>query len=140
MTDSDLRKAYAYVTRSDRRELLVFDQPGEPSAGLQVPKGGVESGESPVEAVEREVREEAGLEAFRAVTHLVSDRWRKPDGTPVARHFFHLRVREPRDEWRHEVTGDGEDAGETYEYFWTALPPERRLARDMGNHLSLLRR
>lgn len=141
MPDGAVEKVYAYVTRQvdGGRELLVFEQPAKPSAGLQVPKGGVERGESPEEAVEREVQEEAGLRGFQTVTHLISDRWRKPDGTRFARHFFHLTVREPRDGWSHVVTGDGEDAGETYEYFWTTLPPERRLDRDMGEHLPLLR-
>lgn len=41
--------------------LLVFDHPDVPEAGVQVPAGGVEAGETPAEAAIRELREESGL-------------------------------------------------------------------------------
>ena len=52
-------RAYAYITSGSR--LLLFTQPGAPDAGIQVPAGTIEPGESPRDAVMREAREETGL-------------------------------------------------------------------------------
>lgn len=135
------RKAYAYVTRpnGDGRQLLVFRERSDPAAGVQVPKGGIDDGEAPDRAVRRELREEAGIEHDRPVYHLASDRCRRSDGKRVARHFFHFPVDESRDEWAHEVTGDGEDCGLVYDLFWRPLPLSARLATGMDAYLPLLR-
>jgi 8-oxo-dGTP pyrophosphatase MutT (NUDIX family) len=57
---SALGKVTAFVTRESERgrELLVFRHP---SAGVQLPAGTVEPGETPEEAVLRELSEETGL-------------------------------------------------------------------------------
>lgn len=59
MTKAISRKAIAYITQGDR--LLVFRQPQYPEAGIQVPGGTIEDGESADEAALREAREETGL-------------------------------------------------------------------------------
>lgn len=135
-------KSYAYVTRrtGDAEELLVFRERAAPDLGTQVPKGGIEGGETPATAVRRELREEAGLDHDRPVYHLASDRRRRADGKRIARHFFHLPVAESRDEWAHEVFGDGEDAGAVYDLFWQPLPLSGRLAGGMDCYLSLITR
>lgn len=51
-------KATAMITRSDGRELLVFRHP---TAGIQLPGGTMEDGETPEMTLRREVREETGL-------------------------------------------------------------------------------
>ncbi|MEM4780010.1 MAG: NUDIX domain-containing protein [Halalkalicoccus sp.] len=134
------RKAYAYVTRpnGDGRQLLVFRERAAPDAGVQVPKGGIDEHEAPGQAVRRELWEEAGLEHDRPVFHLASDRYRREDGKRVARHFFHFPVEETRDEWDHEVTGDGEDSGLVYELFWQPLPLPDRLAAGMDTYVPLI--
>lgn len=134
------QKAYAYVTRAngDGRQLLVFRERADPDAGVQVPKGGIEPDETPDRAVRRELREEAGLEHDRPVYHLASDRYRRADGKRVARHFFHFPVSEARDEWAHEVDGDGEDSGLVYELFWQPLPLSDRLAAGMDTYVPLV--
>lgn len=134
------RKAYAYVTRSngDGRQLLVFRERENPDAGVQVPKGGIDEHEVPGQAVRRELREEAGLTHDRPVFHLASDRYRRRDGKRVARHFFHFPIEESRDEWDHEVTGDGEDSGLVYELFWRPLPLPDRLTADMDTYVPLV--
>lgn len=53
------RKAFAYITQGQK--LLVFEHQGIPEAGIQVPAGSVEKGESPGTAAIREVQEETGL-------------------------------------------------------------------------------
>ena len=61
----EIRKAFGYVTKNNK--LLVFEQPDPttgipmPEAGIQVPGGTIERGESPEIAAKREVHEETGL-------------------------------------------------------------------------------
>jgi len=129
-------KAYAYVVRSDG-QLLVFDHP-DSQAGTQVPKGGVEPGETPREAVVREVAEEAGLVNIDVDRLIAEDEWPHPT-KPKAyrRYFYRVQAEDDRDAWRHEVTGDGEDEGMVYSYFWS--PPDAvSLARDMDDYVDQL--
>ncbi len=129
-------KAYAYITRNaaQTRQLLVFEHAKE-DAGVQVPKGTIEDGEDPREAVVREVREESGLTEFDSIRSLSTDVWNHHE-KPKAyrRHFFHLVADEARDEWRHTVTGSGEDNGVVYSYFWVH-PGVCSLARDMDDYI-----
>jgi 8-oxo-dGTP pyrophosphatase MutT (NUDIX family) len=59
------RRAYIYVTREKggARQLLVFTQ-DSPDSGIQVPGGSIESHETPMEGMRREILEEAGLNDF----------------------------------------------------------------------------
>lgn len=46
MSQPDIRrKAFAYITHQQR--LLVFEHPDSPEAGIQVPAGSIEPGETP---------------------------------------------------------------------------------------------
>ena len=58
-------RAYAYITNG--RRLLPFTHPESPGAGVQVPAGTIEPGESPKHAVMREAREETGLAGLKYV-------------------------------------------------------------------------
>jgi len=58
----------------DGSRLLVFDHPDVPEAGVQLPAGGVEPGETPAQAAVRELREESGL-SLDTPHFLVSYRW-----------------------------------------------------------------
>lgn len=64
-----IEKVTAFVVRQtgSGRELLLFHHP---SAGVQLPAGTVEPGESPLAAVLREVAEETGLPAAGPVQYL----------------------------------------------------------------------
>ncbi|WP_394348256.1 NUDIX domain-containing protein [Natrinema pallidum] len=94
-------KVCAYLTRNGC-ELLVFEGPGHD--GLQVPKGTIEPGESPRDALEREVWEESGLTTLQNVEHLTSDVWTRRRTPPKRYHrqFFHAEVDTDRDTWTHE--------------------------------------
>lgn len=131
-------KAYAYATRSSGsdRELLVFEQE-KPGAGVQVPKGTVDDGESPSGAVVRELGEECGVEDVTSVSHLTTDRWTHDRRGVYRRHFFHVHVQDDRDEWNHVVTGGGEDDGLVFSCYWTC-PRSVSLSRDMGDYLEWL--
>lgn len=67
--ENTLGKVAAFITRSTAagRELLVFSRP---KAGVQLPAGTMEAGETPEVAVMREAREESGLNALRIIRHL----------------------------------------------------------------------
>jgi 8-oxo-dGTP pyrophosphatase MutT (NUDIX family) len=129
-----VRKACAYITRNDRSELLVFRGPGHD--GLQVPKGTVEPGESPTAAVKREIAEESGLDVD-SVRPIVADVWTRRTAPlkKYVRHFFHVDVDEPRDEWAHVVTGDGPERGRTFRFFWVDLPPDGAFALSLDDYL-----
>ncbi len=121
-----VEKAFAYITHRER--LLVFRHPDAPEAGIQVPAGTIKPGETPEEAVLREVMEETGLVELSLVGKLgISDFDMSPFGKPEVqrRHFFHLRLEEaPPETWRHEERdpSEGGDASIVFEFFWAPLP------------------
>ena len=85
------RKVIVYLTRGTR--LLVFRHLDAPEAGLQVPAGTIEPGESPQAAALRESREETGLYSLKIAAELgMTNREMQPWGKDEIheRHFFHL--------------------------------------------------
>jgi ADP-ribose pyrophosphatase YjhB (NUDIX family) len=138
------RKAYAYVTReADRASaVLVFRHRDYPEAGIQVPRGTVDLDEDPAATVVREVCEECGLCDARLIGLLARDMEAQPDDPAWCweRSFFHLVVPSAADEWEHIVTGDGDDNGLVFSFFW--LPRDRLgdLWPDFGDYLHLILR
>jgi ADP-ribose pyrophosphatase YjhB (NUDIX family) len=130
-----VQKACAYVTRNGS-ELLVFEGPGYD--GLQIPKGTIERGESPREALYREVIEESGVATLTRPQHLVTDVWKRRDSKRYVRSFFHVRVHEPRDEWTHTVTGTGDERGAEFNCYWVDLPANGSFALDLDDYLHAL--
>jgi len=61
-------KMLVYITHANR--LLVFRHPHHPEAGIQVPTGTIEQGESPEDAALREAFEETGLSNLEIGTFL----------------------------------------------------------------------
>jgi 8-oxo-dGTP pyrophosphatase MutT (NUDIX family) len=105
-------RVYAYVVCDGR--VAVFEHPDH-DAGVQVPGGGVEAGETLAEAVVREVREESGVDC-EVVAHLGGRRrhaWYPEVGAvDVVRHYFQLLPLGPvaeRWSWveRHSSDGSG---------------------------------
>lgn len=122
------RKVVAYITRGDR--LLVFSQPNGVEAGIQIPAGTMESGETPEEAVLREAYEETGLSNLEIVSFLGErDLDQRPYGKNEIHHryFFHLRCpKDTPEQWRHEETDP--HGGSTEEIilalYWVNFPGE----------------
>jgi len=132
-----VEKVCAYITRNGS-DVLVFEGPGH--EGLQVPKGTVEVGERPREAMIRETIEESGLVAFSGLSHLTTDVWTRRESPPkrYVRHFYHVPVHEPRDAWTHTVTGTGSERGAEFEFSWLDLPAEATFALDLDDYLHAL--
>jgi 8-oxo-dGTP pyrophosphatase MutT (NUDIX family) len=121
------RRVVAYVTRErDRTELLTIEAVGYPLDGLQVPAGRLEHGESLEEGLRRELAEETGLTGVRILREL--DGFEASYTNFNENHAFHLVAdEETPDEWRHEVHGDGVDAGLTHICRWLPLTSELSL-------------
>lgn len=123
-----IRKAFAYITNAGR--LLVFRQPQSPEAGIQVPAGTIEEGESPEAGVMREAYEETGLEGLRLVAFL-GERIRDVRDFGVDeihhRYFYHLEYEGDSPElWQHfEISPcDGREEPIEFELFWAAFPDQ----------------
>lgn len=133
-------KVCAYVTRDEGRQLLVFEGPEYDR--FQVPKGTVEPGERPADAVLRELFEESGVRSVASSRLIASDVWtrrRTANGVKkYLRYFYHLEADVRRDGWDHVVTGEGKERGSTFRYSWLDLPTDDLFALSLDDHLSRL--
>jgi 8-oxo-dGTP pyrophosphatase MutT (NUDIX family) len=134
-TEETPLRVLAYVTRG--RELLVFDQQGEPDPLPQVPAGRLDAGKSLEQGLARELHEEAGIRA-RVIRELAHVTRRQGDGNVYESHYFHLETDERRDAWEHVVHGDGDDAGLVFLCRFVPLDPPPTLAGRQGEFLHLL--
>ncbi|WP_082630298.1 NUDIX hydrolase [Peribacillus muralis] len=134
-----IKKAYGYVTRikNGKTEVLVFRHPIT-EAGIQISKGTVEHHENTYEAVIREIKEETGLESFQVEGLIAEDFWENADGAMHHRFFYKLRAWNAPDEWDHQPTGGGEEAGLIFHFFWVSSPHEVELINGHGDYLNLI--
>lgn len=137
------RRAFGYVTRTKNgtRQVLVFSKQNDPEAGIQIPGGGIEPEEMPLEGVRREIVEETGLLDCIVERELAVDTWEYHIGNlhqRIERHFFLLSVNNAPDEWEHHVTGKGEDNGLVFLYFWISSPGEVQLVPGDADYLHLV--
>ncbi|UBF27714.1 NUDIX domain-containing protein [Kovacikia minuta CCNUW1] len=117
-------KVLAYITNKNR--LLVFSHPDFPEAGIQVPAGTQEPGETLEAAVMREACEETGLVGLKLIRYLGD---RTYDMSPWGgyslqqRHFFHLKIDgNIPNRWRHYETSGSQRDPILFELFWAKLP------------------
>jgi 8-oxo-dGTP pyrophosphatase MutT (NUDIX family) len=135
------RKVLAYITKGHK--LLVFRHTDYPQAGIQVPAGSIEDGESPEAAVMREAFEETGLENLRVLSFLGTDQRDLRDhgrDEIQQRFFFHLVCDgECADAWSHvELNPDGVYKEFRFDLSWAALADLPELAGDQGKMLHVL--
>ncbi|KFN04088.1 NUDIX domain-containing protein [Bacillus clarus] len=136
------KKVYAYITREKEgvMQLLVFKHRDIQEAGVQVPGGTVDEGETLEAAILREVQEESGLrhlciESFLAdyIIHV------KEKQEYQKRHFFHVSLlTDVKDTWEHIVSAGEEDQGLTFSYQWIDIAKCPELAGKQGEFLHLL--
>jgi hypothetical protein len=116
----------AFIIRKNANslyELLLFEHPDCEEAPIQIPGGGVESGELIEAALHREIYEESGLTDLTIVRKLgiAEISWLDTKIT-TRRHCFLLEASSVTcDRWEHIVHGDGIDAGFRFSYFWHRL-------------------
>jgi 8-oxo-dGTP diphosphatase len=122
------QRVVAYITRErhGRTELLTIEHRDLPEAGLQVPAGRVDPGETLEQGVHREVAEETGLHDVRVIRMLPE--FEAEYENRYESHAFHLvSESETSDSWEHEVRGEGSDAGLVYVCRWVPLTQDLRL-------------
>lgn len=128
----------AFIIRKNANslyELLLFTHPDCEEAPIQIPGGGVESGESVEAALHREIHEESGLTNLTIIRKLgIAEHCWLDTKITNRRHCFLLEASYiTRDRWEHIVHGDGIDAGFHFSYFWHrpasdfTLPDELRM-------------
>lgn len=136
------KKVHAYITREQEgvMQLLVFKHRDIHEAGIQVPGGTVDEGETLEAAILREVQEESGLrhlciERFLAdyIIHM------KEKQEYEKRHFFHVTLlTDVKDTWEHIVSAGEEDKGLVFCYVWVDIAKCPELAGKQGEFLHLL--
>jgi 8-oxo-dGTP pyrophosphatase MutT (NUDIX family) len=117
----------ALVIRQDKPEVLALWFLG--IDGLRFPGGGIEQGESPEEAVWRELGEEAGINSgIQLMRQVGRIQYYKPHiRVKVDRYDYLFQATKPMpDYWTHCVTGTGTDAGHIFHFHWV-----RRQAFDL---------
>ena len=120
-------KACACVVQRGR--VLVFRHP-HAVAGVQLPKGTIESGESPACAVVRELYEESGL-CLSAAPQLIAEMKFTgsttkafPDRPQTQQSWLIFRfdaVESLPERWSHTATGSPAENGLIFDYFWHPL-------------------
>ena len=88
-TDIAPARVYALAFTSDRRVLLVGGGPGDP--GFWLPGGGIEEGESPEDALARELAEDAAAEILE-MKRLGAQRVHDPETGTEYHDFYWCRV------------------------------------------------
>jgi len=124
------RKVWAYIVREKQSEhqLLVFEHTDE-DAGIQIPAGTVDEGEIPETAMHRELLEESGLDIQTfSPLKTIEAVW---EGEPVQAHLFAAWApQDVADDWTHAVTGQGEDKGMRFHYYWLPLKDWNKIYGD----------
>jgi len=137
------QKVQCYITRERARSLqvLVFEHVDYPDAGVQVPAGSIEPGETPEEAALREAREESGVWGLRVQRCIGKFHWwhtdRREDNE---RHVFHLTTLQTLPErWEHIVSAGTEDKGLRFACYWLdCAVAEQVLSGNQGDYLQYL--
>lgn len=143
---SNQKKVYAYILRRDPEKyaLLVFDHVDFPEAGIQVPGGTVEPGESLPEAAIREVQEETGLLGLNLIGNLGAthhDLNQYGLAGVHERHYFLFTLSESTpDSWIGYETdpSDGSPGPIALKFYWEDLDKIPPLAGDLDEMLPTL--
>ncbi len=125
MAAQPIHKACACLVDA-RGRLLVFHHPGD--GGMQLPKGTVEAGEAPEDAVRRELLEESGIDYTGALVSLGTLDRECEAGVEgnVHRHaqLWHLYLMHAQgplpESFEHVAMGSPEEDGLVFRFSWLA--------------------
>jgi 8-oxo-dGTP diphosphatase len=141
------RKAFAYITKGSK--LLVFEQPDSPEAGIQVPAGTLEEGESPEVGVMREAWEETDLSGLKLCCFLGEQiRDMSEFGKQEIHHrfFYHLLCEDAPESWSHgeyapsdEPEHDRGILRHRFDLYWVDLAEVPELIAEHGYFISSLK-
>ena len=118
-------------TRNGAHEILVFKHP---HAGVQIPKGTVEDGETVEMAAVRELKEESGIElsdeppAIGTWQRIVGGGPNEDRPLEINEWSVHVSWADKKlpERWKHQAEGGEEERGLIFDYFW--LPIDVSLA------------
>jgi len=129
------RKVFAYITQGN--DLLVFEHEDAPEAGIQVPAGTLEDGETPEEGVLREAKEETGLQKLSIVRFLgeqIRDMSDYGKSEIHHRYFYHLISEDDTHPlWRHYEHYSSDNSGKPY-LFWFHWSDINQLPELIADH------
>jgi 8-oxo-dGTP diphosphatase len=140
-------KVFAYITKGSK--LLVFEQPDSPEAGIQVPAGTLEEGETPEEGVMREAWEETDLSGLKLSCFLgeqIRD-MRDYDKQEIHhRYFYHLLCEDAPETWSHgefspsdEHEHDARILRHRFDFYWVDLADVPELIAEHGYFIARLK-
>jgi 8-oxo-dGTP diphosphatase len=136
-----INKVLVYITKGSK--LLVFKHTDFPEAGIQVPAGTIEAGETPLEALKREIVEETGLSEFGEITLLAEYDYDMSAFRDEIQHRFVFHVVLIQDapaEWQHyETSSASSKVPIAFDFFWIELDEaQSQLIAGQGDYLPLL--
>ena len=137
------QKVQCYITREHARSLqvLVFEHVDYPDAGVQVPAGSIEPGETPEEAALREAWEESGIRELRVQRYIGKFQWWHEDRhEDNERYVFQLTTPQIVPErWEHIVSAGVEDKGIRFACYWLdCAVAVQVLSGNQGDYLQYL--
>jgi 8-oxo-dGTP pyrophosphatase MutT (NUDIX family) len=131
-------KVVAYITYEN--QLLVFEQPDFPEAGIQVPGGTFEAGGDAKTGVLREALEATGLVGLEVVRFLGAQEYSPEPAHVHRRNYFHLApTAHPPATWDHlEMHPSRGERPILFRFRWVPLDAVPPLAGDRGALLAQL--